>query len=166
MTHHYPDLGSASENLLHDIRSTTRIKVATRHQYGISGLVSQTSFRGKTIGSVAKWRLFSRAIHFSTLHVGFGWCYSMHIAQPQSMQNKCYMIVLGTQAIFVFITSGIEFVPENSPIVKFYPNPVLKRSVPTPESIRGMGTSFRRNDFGIICERGGGGRRQALIMIG
>ena len=39
---------------------------------------------------------------------------------------------------------------------KIRPKPSLKRSIPTPESIRGMGTSFRRNDFGIICERGGG----------
>ena len=31
-----------------------------RHQYGISALVSQTSFGGKTSGGVAKYRLFSR----------------------------------------------------------------------------------------------------------
>ena len=33
----------------------------TRHQYGISELVSQTSFGGETSGSVAKCRLFSQA---------------------------------------------------------------------------------------------------------
>ena len=33
----------------------------TRHQYGISALVSQTSFGGETGGSVAKCRLFSQA---------------------------------------------------------------------------------------------------------
>ena len=33
----------------------------TRHQYGISGLVSQTSFRGETVGGVVKYRLFSQA---------------------------------------------------------------------------------------------------------
>ena len=32
-----------------------------RHQYGISALVSQTSFGGKTSGIVAKCRLFSQA---------------------------------------------------------------------------------------------------------
>ena len=32
----------------------------TRHQYGISALVSQTSFRWQTSGSVAKCRLFSQ----------------------------------------------------------------------------------------------------------
>ena len=67
MTRHYPDLGSASDwscsvgNLIQPIRSTTLIWVVTRHQYGISALVSQTSFGGETGGSVAKCRLFSQA---------------------------------------------------------------------------------------------------------
>ena len=43
------------------IRSTTQIWVMTRHQCGISALVSQTSFGGETSGSVAKCRLFSQA---------------------------------------------------------------------------------------------------------
>ena len=66
MTRHYPDLGSASDwscrvgNLLQPIRSTTQIWVVTRHQYGISALVSQTSFRGETSGGVAECRLFLR----------------------------------------------------------------------------------------------------------
>ena len=34
----------------------------TRHQYGISALVSQTSFRGETIVCAAKCWLFSPAI--------------------------------------------------------------------------------------------------------
>ena len=33
-----------------------------RHQYGISALVPQTSFRGETRDGVAKCRLFSQAI--------------------------------------------------------------------------------------------------------
>ena len=67
MTRHYPDLGSTSDwscrvgNLIQPIRSTTQIWVVTRHQYGISALVSKTSFDGETSGSVAKWRLFSQA---------------------------------------------------------------------------------------------------------
>ena len=66
MTRHYPDLGSASDwscrvgNLIQPIRSTTQIWVVTRHQYGISALVSQTSFGGESSGSVAKCRLFSQ----------------------------------------------------------------------------------------------------------
>ena len=42
------------------IRSTTQIWVVTRHQYGISALVSQTSFREETSGGEAKCRLFSQ----------------------------------------------------------------------------------------------------------
>ena len=54
MTCYYPDLGSAPDwsNQIsleaRPIRSTTRIWVVTRHQYGISALICQTSFRGKT----------------------------------------------------------------------------------------------------------------------
>ena len=65
MRSHYPDLGSDSDWLnqishgARPIRSTTQIWVVTRHQYGLSVLVSQTSFGGETSGSVAKCRLFS-----------------------------------------------------------------------------------------------------------
>ena len=71
MTCHYPDLGSASDwscrvgNLIQPIRSTTQIWVVTRHQYGISALISQTSFRGETCGGVAKSRLFSQGYDFA-----------------------------------------------------------------------------------------------------
>ena len=71
MTRHYPDLGSASDwscrlwNLLQPIRNTTQIWVVIRHQYGISVLVSQTSFRRETVGGVAKCRLFSQARVFT-----------------------------------------------------------------------------------------------------
>ena len=67
MTRHYPDLGSPSDwscrvgNLIQPIRSTTQLWEVTRHQCGISALVSQTSFGGETSGSVAKCRLFSQA---------------------------------------------------------------------------------------------------------
>ena len=43
------------------IRSTTQISVVARHQYGISVLVSQTSFHRETCGGVAKCRLLSQA---------------------------------------------------------------------------------------------------------
>ena len=43
------------------IRSTTQISVVTRHQCGISALVSQTSFRGEASVDVAKMSaIFSR----------------------------------------------------------------------------------------------------------
>ena len=47
------------------IRGTTQIWVAIRHQYGISELVSQISFRGETRGGVAKCRLFSQDLRHS-----------------------------------------------------------------------------------------------------
>ena len=64
MPSQYPDLGSGSDWLkqishaARPIRSTTQIWVVTRDQYGISSLVPQTSFGGKTSGGVAKCRLF------------------------------------------------------------------------------------------------------------
>ena len=64
---YYRDLGSASDWLnpishsARPIRSTTQIRLVTRHQYEILELVSQTSFGGKTSGSVVKFRLFSQA---------------------------------------------------------------------------------------------------------
>ena len=52
-------------NLIQLIRSTTQLWVVTRHQYGISTLVSQTSFGGDlTSGSVAKCQLLSQAKKF------------------------------------------------------------------------------------------------------
>ena len=67
MTRHYPDLDSASDwlkqisHVVRPIKSTTQIFVVTRHQYGISALVSQTSLGGETSGDVVKRRLFSQA---------------------------------------------------------------------------------------------------------
>ena len=68
MTCHYPDLRSVSDwlkqvsQVARPIRSTTQIWVVKHHQYGISTLVSQTSFRGETVGGVAKCCLFSHTI--------------------------------------------------------------------------------------------------------
>ena len=42
-------------------KRTTQIRVVTRHQYGISALVPQKSFRGETSSDVTKCRLFSQA---------------------------------------------------------------------------------------------------------
>ena len=44
------------------MRSTTKIWVETRHQYGISALVAQTSFCQGSSGDLVKRRLFSQAI--------------------------------------------------------------------------------------------------------
>ena len=65
---HYPDLSSASTDWLRQIslsagpiRSTTQTLVVTHHQYGISVLISQTSFRKETSADVAKGWLLSQA---------------------------------------------------------------------------------------------------------
>ena len=42
--------------------ASTYVWVVTRLQYGISALVSQTSFRGETSSGVAKCRIFSKAV--------------------------------------------------------------------------------------------------------
>ena len=47
----------------------TCVWVVTRHHYGISALVSQTSFPGETSGGVAKCRLFSQAVRLSRIHL-------------------------------------------------------------------------------------------------
>ena len=66
MKRYYPYLSSASDWLNHvshaarPIKSTTQIWVVTRNQYGISEVVSQTSFGGESSGNVAKCRLFLR----------------------------------------------------------------------------------------------------------
>ena len=70
MTRHYRDMGNFSDwscrvgNLIQPIRSTTQIWVVTCHQYGISALVSHTSFGGETSGSV-----FTGYLIFRTLEV-------------------------------------------------------------------------------------------------
>ena len=44
------------------IKSSTPIWVVTGHRYGISALISQTSFRGGTNGGVYKCQLFPHAV--------------------------------------------------------------------------------------------------------
>ena len=62
----YSDLDRAAElscrlgNLIQPIRSTIQIWVVTSHQYGISALVSQTSFGGKPVAVSPSVRCFLR----------------------------------------------------------------------------------------------------------
>ena len=68
ITRHYQDMGSFSDcscrvgNLIQPVRSTTQIWVVTRHQYGISSLVSHTSFGEETSGSVFSGYLMFRSL--------------------------------------------------------------------------------------------------------
>ena len=58
---HYPDLGCALDWLnqislaARPVRSTLQILVVTRHQYGFSVVVAQTSFAGKPVMSAVLW---------------------------------------------------------------------------------------------------------------
>ena len=65
MTRHHADLGCASDwltqNIFQPMKSISPIWAVARHQYGISVLVSQTSFGWETSGDVAKCPLFSQA---------------------------------------------------------------------------------------------------------
>ena len=61
MTRHYP-FWLVEENFTSGTTNHNQYpELVTRHQYGISALVSQTSFRWETSGSVTKCRLFSQA---------------------------------------------------------------------------------------------------------
>ena len=59
----YPrnDVWETSADIPYWWRVTTQIWIVSRRQYGISALVSQTSFRGEISGDVAKCQLFSQA---------------------------------------------------------------------------------------------------------
>ena len=127
MTRHCPDLSSASDRLkqishaTRRIRSTTHIWGVTRHQYGISVLVCQTSFRGETSCGVTRCRLFSRAngfwlecrdafLHFET--IAFKWV-SLHMKSSLKLSlivtSKRRRFLLGTNenkweiVLFLFI---------------------------------------------------------------
>ena len=50
-------------------RSATLVWVVTRHQHGISALVSWTLFRGETIGGFENCRLFSQASWYLELQL-------------------------------------------------------------------------------------------------
>ena len=64
--------------------------VFTRHQYGISALVSQTSFRGETSGGVAKCRLFSS---------GYDW---------SSVDKSWYFLRFKRKKNYVTVTFGLQ----------------------------------------------------------
>ena len=96
MTRNYPDLDSASDWLnqishaTRPIRGTTQIWVVTRHRYGISALVSQTSFGGETSVSVAKYRLFSQARANDKWSV-FTWRHHVHYIGVPKQGNGGYV---------------------------------------------------------------------------
>ena len=94
MTRHYPDLGGASgwicEANFQPIRSTTQIRGMTRHQYGISVLVSHTSFRGQITSGVAKCRLFYWLRADNALTHALNDCLALgQLTSPSQSELKC-----------------------------------------------------------------------------
>ena len=111
MTRGYPDLGRASDrscravNLLQPIRSTTQIWVVTRHQYGISALYSQTSFRGETSGGIVKCRLFSLA----TSSLSAYWLTHVSFTFLEKKLNTCFYTWLDSYVIGSSLTTDFSY---------------------------------------------------------
>ena len=156
MTRHYPDLGNASDwscrvgNLIQPIRSTTQIWRVTRHQYGISALVSQTSFGGETCGSVAKCRLFSQAIEFRANSNRFTFPFRVRVTEvllyvashlnwiPKIMVQFCYLrLYLGIENVSCRLLLWMERMNTDWNSCKNYQNIV-------------MDSAHLRNLFGIF----------------
>ena len=103
MTRHYLNLASASDwscrvgNLIQPIRSTTQIWVVTRHKYGISAVVSQTSFGGKTSGSVAKCRLFSQDTLDIELQKVPKHTIMLFVCKPNILHKHCLHFLFGVK---------------------------------------------------------------------
>ena len=82
----------------------------TRHQYGISAFVPQTSFRWETSGGVIKCPLFLRLLkisHTSKLMKEFS--ILKRLTLPQFMFLKLFLVVPGlTYASFMTILRGFS----------------------------------------------------------
>ena len=121
-TRHYPcELDSASDwlnQISHaawPIRSTTQFWLVTRHQYGISALVFQTSFGGETSGSVAKCRLFSQAISTTSYYL---WYISREPYHFSKIQTINYLFHFFKYQLFE-VANLVTIFRIESPVPKF-----------------------------------------------
>ena len=71
----------------------------TRHKYGISALVSQTSFGGETSGSVAKCRLFSQATLDIELQKVPKHTTMLFVCNPNILHKHCLQFLLGVKMV-------------------------------------------------------------------
>ena len=98
MTCHWPDLGRVSDwtccagNLLQPIRNTTQIWVVTRHQYGISALVSKTSFTEKPVVASPNISCFLRLVLFTTPKIAHVW-WKLNYGQTYTTGFKWPLII-------------------------------------------------------------------------
>ena len=121
------------------IRSTTQLWVVTRHQYGISALISQTSFRGDTSGDVVKCRLFSQATSYLTkrkndcsrfpLQHRNQEC-SGELKQPQQqLRRKCHLKVQVNSRYSNFIVLKESILSHLSNFGEFFWGRILKNCI-------------------------------------
>ena len=112
MTCHYPDVNSVFSdwsccegNWFQLIRRITHGWAVTRHQYGFSELVSQTSFRGETSRGVSKSRLFSQVtyLHFNE---HFTVCLSLAVKFLQRLVEPVWVCRLFSQFLCLTILVG------------------------------------------------------------
>ena len=154
MTHHYLNLGSASDwlnqisQVARPIRSTTQIWVMTRHQYGISVLASQMSFGVETSGSVTKCWLFSQATIKQNMTFSLKGRQNAQVIQ-MSNETKVLYRILNCAAL----TSRkiVFFFPKNIP--SYYHNRI---------SYNSRALYFRAGGCGFNCQ--GGTNTQGLKM--
>ena len=105
MTRHTPDMGSASDwswrlgNLIQPIRSTTQIWVVTRHQDGISALVSQTSFGGEPALASSNVGRFLRLLKNRKVKFRSKSLYSYQVSSKWGNGGKCRIFLRGIQTL-------------------------------------------------------------------
>ena len=91
------------------IRRTTQIWLATRHQYWISALVPQTSFRGETTGGVTNCCLFqaktNRAASQKSINikVSFRKRLNYNWYHRKIMPKMCYLMITRKYCSVAFI---------------------------------------------------------------
>ena len=81
----------------------------TRHQYRISPLVSQTSFRGKTSGRVAKCLLFSQARLLLAFHKPLVYCNKFSFFLSLSVHCIFPLLIFRSGTFGSMVDYGCEF---------------------------------------------------------
>ena len=95
MTCHNPDLGTASDWMKQIFNQSEAVyRSGYCHQYGISALICQASFREETTGGVAKCGLFSQAA-IRHLHISHNAPY----LPPKIFHKLCFSFLLSITAV-------------------------------------------------------------------
>ena len=85
----------------------------TRHKYGISALVSQTSFLEETSGGVAKCRLFAKSVRttFAVRRLTLAWDFNRPFpSSPGPLyQNEVKCSAFDMQMFFILMQTKLVF---------------------------------------------------------